>query len=76
MVIEMEKNADWLNSLSRQDLRRVLAEKNACFVLITCGEPTKEGEIEVEMMCGGDESLAAYLVASAHGLIEDDNEQP
>jgi hypothetical protein len=76
MVIEMDKRADWKKkkSLSRQDLRQALAEKNACFVLITCGEPTEDGKMEVEMTYEGDASLAAYLIESAQGLIDNQNE--
>jgi hypothetical protein len=75
MVIEMDKRTDGKKkNLSRQDLRQVLAEKNACFVLITCGEPTEDGKMQVEMTYEGDASLAAYLIESAQGLIENQNE--
>ncbi len=74
MGIEMDKLADWKKELSKQDLRQLLAERNACFVLITCSEPTEEGKMEVEMTYEGDESLAAYLIESAHSLIENQNE--
>lgn len=74
MVIEMDETADWKKKLSKQDLRQLLAERNACFVLITCGEPTTEGKMEVELTYEGDDSLAAYLIESAHGLIENQNE--
>ena len=74
MVIEMDETADWKKKLSKQDLRQLLAERNACFVLITCGEPTNEGKMEVELTYEGDDSLAAYLIESAHGLIENQNE--
>ena len=76
MVIEMDERKDWKKKLSRQDLRQVLAERNACFVLITCGEPTEEGKMEVEMTYEGDPSLAAYLIESAYGLIENQTETP
>ena len=74
MVIEMDETADWKKKLSKQDLRQVLAERNACFVLITCGEPTNEGKMEVELTYEGDDALAAYLIESAHGLIENQSE--
>ncbi len=69
MVIELPKTKCNSN-LSPQDLRNALAEKNACYVLITCGEPTEDGKMEVEMTFEGDASLAAYLLESAQGLIE------
>ena len=67
----MDRPTDWKQLLSRQDLRQLLTERYACFVLITCGEPTKEGKIEVEMTYEGDDSLAAYLIESAQTFIED-----
>ncbi len=67
----MDRPTDWKQLLSRQDLRQLLMERYACFVLITCGEPTKEGKIEVEMTYEGDDSLAAYLIENAQSFIED-----
>jgi len=67
----MVRPVDWKQSLSREDLRELLTERYACFVLITCGEPTEEGKIEVEMAYEGDDSLAAYLIESAQTFIED-----
>ena len=67
----MDRPADWKQSLSRQELRDLLKERYPCFVLITCGEPTEEGKIEVEMAYEGDDSLAAYLIESAQSFIED-----
>jgi hypothetical protein len=72
MVIEMDKCKD-SKKLSREDLHRALAQRNACFVLITCSEPSPEGKMEVEMTCEGDPSLAAYLIESAHSRIEHQN---
>jgi hypothetical protein len=67
----MDRPADWKQSLSRQELRELLAERYACFVLISCGEPTPEGKIEVEMTYEGDDALAAYLIESAQNFIEE-----
>ncbi len=47
-----------------------LAKENACYILITCGQPSKDGEMEVEMRYEGDACLAAYLIESAQGFIE------
>jgi hypothetical protein len=74
MVIELQKSAKCKSNLSSQDLRQALAEKNVCYVLITCGEPTEDGKMEVEMTFEGDASLAAYLLESAQGLIENQTE--
>ncbi len=76
MVIDVVKKTDRKKKRSPQDLRQQLAESNACFVLITCGEPSKDGKMQVEMTYEGDPSLAAYLIESAYGLIENQNEPP
>ncbi len=71
MAFDIDKRAGhWENERRRLEIRRTLAEKNACYVLITCGEPSADGKMEVEMTYEGDEILAAYLIESAQGLIE------
>lgn len=52
------------------DVKKTLSENNACFVLITCGEPSKDGKMQVEMTYEGDPFLAAYLVESAQNVID------
>ena len=76
MVVEIDKRAEWKKkkNLTHDELREILAERNACFVLITCGEPTEDGKMQVEMIYEGDASLAAYLIESAQGLIESQND--
>ena len=46
-------------------------QQNAAYVLITCAAE-KDGRMEVELTRGGDADLAAYLIESAHNLIEVD----
>lgn len=69
MVLE-NKKVDLKKDKSQQDLREILRENNVCYVLITCTEPTDDGKMEVEMTYDGDPMLAAYLIESAHDLIE------
>lgn len=58
--------------LKRELLKKVLArEENACYVLITCGEPSEDGRMEVEFTYEGDASLASYLLESAQSYLED-----
>lgn len=54
------------------ELKKELSENNSCYVLITCGEPSKDGKMKVEMSYGGDPILAAYLVESAQNIIDTD----
>lgn len=52
-------------------LKQAEMKKNACSVLITCQEPEEDGKIRVEMMYEGDLCMAAYLLESAQGLLQD-----
>jgi hypothetical protein len=52
------------------NLKKFLAKNNACYVLITCGEPSEDGNMQVEMSYEGDACLAAYLLESAQGFID------
>lgn len=55
-----------------QNIAQALSENNRCYVLITCGQPTQDGQMEVEMTIGGDDPvLAAYLVESASTIMDD-----
>jgi hypothetical protein len=42
---------------------------NACYVLITCEEPSQDGKMQVEMCYKGDDGLAAYLVDNAQDFF-------
>lgn len=52
-------------------LRDTLAKKHACYVLITCAEPTDDGDMQVEMTYEGDAALAAYLLQGAQSIIDE-----
>lgn len=57
------------NGMNEQQVRETLKQMYPCFVLIACGEPTRGGQLEVEMVYEGDPSLAAYLIESAQALV-------
>lgn len=46
-----------------------LKANHACYVLITCSEPSKSGDMEVEMNYEGDDVLVSYLVDSASEVL-------
>lgn len=69
MVIEIAKRAEAKKGRMFQDVHEVLAKENACYVLITCGEPAEDGKMQVEMTYEGDASLAAFLIDSAQDII-------
>ena len=53
--------------------KKDLGEDYACFVLITCTQPSVEGKMEVEMDYEGDETLAAFLIENAGQVFEGQN---
>lgn len=55
-----------------QDVKNALAKNHSCYILITCGKPSADGNMQVEMSYEGDACLAAYLIESAQGVIDDD----
>ena len=51
-----------------------LKEDHACYILITCGKPSADGKMSVEMTYEGDPTLASYLLENAQGFIDTDSE--
>jgi len=52
-------------------IKAKLAKNHACYVLITCGEPTDDGDMQVEMTYEGDATLAAYLLQGAQTFMDE-----
>lgn len=55
---------------SRVHLQEVLDKNPSCYVLITCGQPSEDGQMQVEMTYQGDTSLASYLVQGAQFYLD------
>lgn len=56
---------------NRKEIKKPLSKNHACYVLITCEEPSDDGNMQVEMTYEGDPALAAYLLHGAQCLIDD-----
>jgi len=52
------------------NIKKNLKKNNACYVLITCSEPSKDGKMDVELNYSGDDNLASYLVDGAQDVFE------
>lgn len=63
-----------MNNKSWKNLLRKLEQEPSCYVLITCGEPSDTGEMQVEMDYKGDPSLALLLLQNAQSCVEQDEE--
>ncbi|PJD95407.1 MAG: hypothetical protein CK425_08905 [Parachlamydia sp.] len=55
-------------------IKKELAKKHACYVLITCDPPSSDGNMQVCMSYEGDATLAAYLLRGAQNFMEEQDE--
>ena len=60
---------------SRKHLQEVLDNDPSCFVLITCGQPSEDGQMQVEMTYQGDATLASYLIQGAQSFIDQEDDE-
>ncbi len=56
---------------SLEGLKEQVKNNASSYVLITCGQPTEEGEMHVEMTYQGDEALVSYLLQGAQLLMDE-----
>ena len=59
-----------LQNTEINELKKILAEKQLSYVLITCTPPTNEGKMDIELDYQGDQDLLSYLIDSAKNIIE------
>lgn len=64
-----------MKSNKQKQLRDTLSKNHACYVLITCDEPTDDGNMKVEMTYEGDVNLAAYLLQGAQSIIDEKGDE-
>lgn len=58
----------------QKQLKKTLAKNTACYILITCDEPTEDGEMQVQMTYEGDATVASYLLQGAQSFIDEQEE--
>lgn len=56
-------------------IKKALAKNHACYVLITCDEPSADGEMAVEMSYEGNATIAACLLRDAQSFIDEDADE-
>lgn len=64
-----------MNKRIRKHLQQMLDEDHSCCVLITCGKPSEDGEMQVELSYHGDAALASYLLQGAQFVIDQEDEE-
>lgn len=62
----MKKNGDDGTSKKRQK------KEHLCYVLVTCDDPQKNGQMKVKMRYSGDPVLASMLLDNAQKIIDED----
>ena len=53
-----------------KEIKDKLARNHACYILITCDSPVKDGRMQVEMSYEGDPVLASYLLQGAQNILD------
>lgn len=64
-----------MDKCGQRHLQETLQKQPSCYVLITCGEPTEDGQMQVEMTYQGSPDLAAYLLHGAQEFIDQEDKQ-
>jgi len=55
-----------------KEFEKNYGQSQMAYVLITCGNPSKDGEMQVQMTYGGSSSLAHYLINGAQIYLEEE----
>jgi len=53
------------------EIKKSLGDNCACYVLVTCTEPDKDGKMDVQMHYEGDEMLASFLIDNAAQVFDE-----
>lgn len=53
-----------------EKMKKMVTENHLSYILITCSQPSKEGKMEVEMSCEGDDDLLGLLMQNALARLE------
>jgi hypothetical protein len=56
-------------------IRKTLTKRTACYILITCEEPSADGNMNVQMSYEGDPALASYLLQGAQAKIDGEDDE-
>jgi hypothetical protein len=59
---------------ARELQTETVEDNHACYVLITCGQPSEDGNMNVQMTVTGDSSLAEMLLQHAQTIMEENQE--
>jgi hypothetical protein len=59
-------------------IKDTLAKNHACYILITCDEPTEDGQMQINLTYEGPATIASYMLQDAQSYIneQEEAEQP
>jgi len=60
------------NDDESETIKKKQKKKHLCYVLVTCDEPQKNGQMKVKMRYSGDPVLASMLLDNAQKIIDED----
>ena len=60
-----------MKSTKLKTVKKPTTKNHACYLLITCAEPSADGNMKVEMTYKGDTALASYLLQGAQTLMDE-----
>jgi hypothetical protein len=75
MISDANFKEEGMSAETRRQVKELLGEDNSCYVLITCGEPSPDGKMQIDMAYEGDPILAAYLLEGAQTVIDEQIEE-
>ena len=70
-MIKVDREDLNVHAAAIESAKKILGEACACCILISCTEPKKDGNMDIEMHYEGDEILAAFLLESANQVFEE-----
>lgn len=53
-----------------EEIREKIGDNTACYVLITCDQPSNSGDMNVELSYDGDPVLAEFLIHGAQNYFD------
>ena len=56
-------------------IKDTLAKNHACYVLITCDEPTEDGRMQINLTYEGPATIASYMLQDAQYYIDEQEEE-
>lgn len=63
-----------MKSNKQKRLYDSLSKNHACYVLITCDEPTDDGNMQVKMTYEGEAPLVSYLLQGAQSIFDTESQ--